>query len=194
MALTPSIRIDKAFDYRGAPKVFSNRYHFSGGTPADTAAWNTLKDAIILAEKAIYQGVGGGVEPNVDLIGAVGYEAGSDVPVYMDTFTVEPTGLFASADLTPGATAMLVRYATTARSAKNHPVYLYNYYHSALRTLGGDADALNPAQKVALEAYADAWLAGFSDGSHTLVRAGPNGATAVSRQVKAELTHRDFPR
>jgi hypothetical protein len=63
-----------------------------------------------------------------------------------------------------------------------------------MRDTGGDADDLNSAQKTALEEYADDWLAGFSDGTNTLVRAGPHGVTATARTVKPEITHRDFPR
>ena len=48
---TPSVRIVKTFNYRGAVKEYSNRYHFTGGTPADSTAWNALFDAITAQEK-----------------------------------------------------------------------------------------------------------------------------------------------
>lgn len=141
----------------------------------------------MLVEKTIFT-------DDVHIVGAVGYEAGSEVPVYSDAFSVAGTLSATNPDLCPGACAALIRYATTARSSKNHPVYLFNYYHGVLRTIGGSADTLNASQKTAMQAYADDWLAGFSDGSHTLVRAGPNGATATSRTVQDNITHRDFPR
>jgi hypothetical protein len=44
-----------------------------------------------------------------------------------------------------------------------------------------------------METYADHWVSGFSDGAHTLVRAGPNGATGFSPIVDDYIRHRDFP-
>jgi hypothetical protein len=86
-----------------------------------------------------------------------------------------------------------VRYSTTARSAKNHPIYLFNYYHGIGSDGSAGVDVLDASQKAALETYATAWMAGFSDGTITAVRAGPNGATATSRLVLPEVRHRDFP-
>ena len=54
VAATPSVRVVKLFQFRGADQHFSNRYHFNGGTPADGAHWKTLMDAIVAAEKLIY--------------------------------------------------------------------------------------------------------------------------------------------
>jgi len=186
MAATPSVKVIKSLGYRGGVHLFSNRYHFNGGVPADNTAWNALFDAIVLLEKAIYMN-------NVTIVQAVAYLAGSEVPVHSKDYTLVGTGAFASFQGCPGQDAALVRYATTARSAKNHPIYLFNYVHGVGNPGGGNNDTLNAAQKTAIESYATAWLAGFSDGTNTLVRAGPNGATATSRLVNGFITHRDFP-
>lgn len=186
MAATPSIRVTKTMPYRGATVRWSNRYHFNGGTPADSSHWTTLSDAIVTAEKAVHN-------TGITIVETVGYAAGSEVPVFSKTYSTAGTGAFGTGTLMPGDVAALVRFSTTARSVKNHPVYLANYYHGAYNATG-QPDTLNAAEKTALDSYAAAWISGFSDGTTTYVRAGPNGATATGYITKPLLTHRDFPR
>jgi hypothetical protein len=56
-----------------------------------------------------------------------------------------------------------------------------------------DNDLVATAQITALGVFAGLWIAGFSDGALTLVRAGPNGASATGSLAEEFLTHRDFP-
>lgn len=189
MATTPSIKIVKSFPYKGGTRQFSNRYHFNGGTPADSAHWTTLADAVTAAEKLVYKSGGG-----VTIVEAVGYAAGSDVPVFTKTYSLAVTGTITDGYAMPGDVAALIRWATTAKTKKNHPVYLFSYMHGVYGQGLGAEDLLSAQQKTLLETYATAWISGFSDGTNTLVRAGPNGATGVSRIVEQYLTHRDFPR
>lgn len=192
MATTASIRVVKQFTYRGVARTFSNRYHFTGGTPADSAHWTTLSDAVVLAEKAIFAASSAG---GADIIGTVGYASGSEIPVFNKTYatpgTLSAAGLFP----TPGDAAALVRYATAARTSKNHPLYLFNYYHGPL-TSGtvANRDTLATTQAAAMGTYASNWVTGFSDGTNTLKRSGPNGNTATGYLVETLLTHRDLPR
>src|SRR5215471_12348942 len=133
MAATPSIKLTKSFTYRGVTRHFSNRYHFVGGTPPDFSHWHALAAAIILVEKACYS-------TGPVITGATGYAAGSEVPVYTETFSTGGTLSGTGSIDPPGDCAVCVRYTTTARSSKNHPIYLYNYYHGArLPVAGGDA-------------------------------------------------------
>jgi hypothetical protein len=189
VATTPSLKVVKSFTYRGSPRLFSNRYHFNGGTPADSAHWTTLSDAVVTAEKAIYP-----ITNGCTIVATYGYAAGSDVPVFSKTYSTTSTGSFTAVAYSPGDVAFLVRYATAARTAKNHPVYLFNYYHCACWQSGGSPDVMNNAQNAAAATYAAAWISGFSDGTNTLHRAGPNGASATGQLVEAFLTHRDLPR
>jgi hypothetical protein len=188
MAARPSLRIVKQLNFKGGTRLYSNRYHFNGGTPADATHWHTLMDAVVTAEKAIHQS-------SVEIVEALGYAAGSDVPVatkvYTTAGTLSPVG---GNLLQAGEVAALTRYSTAAVSTKNHPIYLFSYYHYVFCHNGDpSADKLDVNQKAAMETYAGSWITGFSDGSITAVRASPNGAAATGHVVEEWVTHRDFP-
>jgi hypothetical protein len=186
MATTPSLKVTKSMAFKGGTKLWSNRYHFNGGTPANGTQWTALSDAVVTAEKAC-------LTPSVTIVSTTGYAAGSDVPVFSKTYST--AGTFAgSGQLPPGEAAALLRYSTTARTSKNHPIYLFNYMHAPIcSTSTNHQDELTSGQKTAYDTYAAAWISGFSDGVHTCVRAGPNGATATGHFTEEYVTHRDFP-
>lgn len=129
----------------------------------------------------------------VTITGTFGYAAGSDVPVFTKTYATAGTKSTTTASIMQhGEVAALVRYATAARTTKNHPIYLYNYYHCVAANAWNDQDKLETAWKTALQTYATAWIAGYSDGTNLYPRTGPNGHIATGSLVETYLTHRDF--
>lgn len=189
MAATPSIKVVKQFTRKGTVQRFSNRYHFNGGTPSDGAHWKTFMDLIPPEEKLIYPST-------VTIVEIIGYAAGSDVPVHTESYSVAGTlSIPVNCVQGPADSCGLVRYATTARTSKNHPVYLFNYYHGVLldTAITDGQDIIPSGQVSAYGEYADDWIAGFSDGVNTYVRAGPNGATGVGHFEDGYVRHRDFP-
>lgn len=129
------------------------------------------------------------------IIATVGYAPGSEIPVFNKTYTTQGTAAFANWNPLPGDAAACVRYSTADRSSKNHPVYLFNYYHAVGYQNTGDADTLNTAQKNALATYAASWITGFSDGAVTHKRCRPASTDlATGVLVQPLVTHRDLPR
>jgi hypothetical protein len=192
MAATSSIRVIKTFTYRGQPRTFSNRYHMGTAVPPDSSHWTTFSDAVVAAEKTIFESV---VLGGARIIGTVGYAPGSEVPVFNKTYSVEGTLSYTSLPPLPGDVAALIRWSTPDRSTKNHPIYLFNYYHG-VKNQGGftDSDLLNSSQKTAMATYGAAWVTGFSDGTTTFKRSRPSGDLATGVFVQDHVTHRDLPR
>jgi len=169
--------------------VWSNRYHFNGGLPADNAHWTTFSDLAVAQLKIP-------LPPSCSISLATGYAAGSDLPVFEKPYAVAGLLAIASGDFEgPGDSAYLCKWSTTARTSKNHPVYLFSYMHGVVLDHAGPPGKVVSYQRSRFNDYQLAWVAGFSDGTNTYVRAGPNGATgaAVGRGEPTYVTHRDFP-
>lgn len=187
MADTPSVKIVKHFGFRGGSRQWSNRYHFDGTEPPDLSHWTTLVNAIVAAEKACF-------DSNVGFDSAICYDPGSDLPLHTISLSGNGTATGWSAQAQAGEVCGLLRYSTDQRTSKNHPIYLFTYFHGVYATGGPPADTLYSSQKTAMQTYGNAWVAGFSDGAVTHHRAGPRGAVAQGAFVETYVTHRDFPR
>lgn len=185
-AVVPSVQVKKTFQFKDGARVWSNRYHFLGGVPPDAASWHTLMDAVVAAEKAIHTA-------EVTIVDVLGYNAGSDVPVAEKVYSTPGTGSFTGSPRA-GESAALLRWSTTAKSVKNHPIYCFNYYHHVWADTALDADKISIGQKNALQTYGNEWVAGFSDGGAVVAkRSSPAGHPTVSSLVEEFITHRDFP-
>lgn len=174
--------------FKGGSRVWSNRYHFNGGTPADATHWHTLMDNVVTAEKAV-------LGQHNTIVEALGYAAGSDVPVASKVYSTAGTHTVASGNTAPGEVVALVRYSTAARSTKNHPIYCFNYYHGIYIPVNNSTsdDLLLASMKTSFETYGASWISGFSDGSLTLTRCSPASHAATGMICEEYVTHRDFP-
>lgn len=185
--MVPSIRTIKTFTYRGAPQQFSNRFYFNGGTPADATAWHAFMDAVTNLEKIVYPA-------HVSVIRAVGFAAGSDLPVATKDYTI-PGTLGVVGNPTPGDCAAVLRMGTNKRSKKNHAVYCFSYFHGCEYTTSTtNADTLHPTQVTNVQTYGNGWLTGITAGGVTAIRATPDGHPVVGALVEPFISHRDFPR
>ena len=186
MATVPSLTVNKSIPFKGGVRITGNRYHFTGGTPSSDSNWHALMDAVVALEKVA-------LLTDVEIVECIGYAAGSDVPVSTKDYAV--AGTYALTDwVAPGECTALVRYATAARSTKNHPIYCFNYYHHvSVSNAAATCDYLDGGQRTAFETYSGDWVSGITAGGITAVRATPQGHSATGAVTEQMVTHRDFP-
>ena len=187
MAATPSIVVKKQTLFRGTLRTWSNRYHFNGGTPADNAHWTTFSDAVVNAEKACFAS-------STTIVETIGYAAGSDVPVFTKVYTTNGTLIAPSTAHQQLEVAALARWNTDQRTTKNHPIYLFSYWHAVWCQTGTNLGKLDTGQQTAMTTYATSWVTGFSDGTLTLNRAGPRGASGTTPLVETYAVTHQFPK
>jgi hypothetical protein len=184
-----SIRLVKTFPYRGDPvKQFSNRYYFDGGSPGDDSAWHALMDAWVGAEAGVHW-------TSVHIVEAYGYAPGSKVAVASKAYTQAGGMSSAGAEVMPGDCAAVLRQATTKRSIKNHPVYVFSYFHAVARALSPTTpDTLFGPSLTAYDSYGAALMNGITVGGRTYKRTTPDGHAVTGHLVDGFIGHRDFPR
>jgi hypothetical protein len=188
-----SLTVYKSITYKGSTRQWANRYHTNGPLTLTLAEFETLADAVVADEAAAVS--------DICVIDRATWSDASTATgtnphgntVYDKSYSTACTLAASGTVQVPGDCASYIRYSTDARSEKNHPIYLFNFYHGVRYDSGSAHDVLAAAWVTAMQEYGDDWLAGFSDGTNVHVRCGPRGAVAQARSVPEYITHRDFP-
>lgn len=172
--------------YRGGTKAWSQLWHFTGADWSGQSQFNTLVDALV----AQLQGL---IPSDTSIVEAIGYNAGSSVPVF--TYTHTWTGTSSATSSARGALedCALVKFTTTQRSKKNHPIYLFKWFHAVYNAGAGSNETLLAGLKTNINANMNTILAGLSDGTNTRQYCGPFGAVAQSRITEDYIHCREFP-
>jgi hypothetical protein len=173
--------------YRGNTIHWSNRWFFN----QTVLPSNSDKDAIVAtmkAQEAIQY------SSRVTFLSAIWRAVGSEVPVY--TETLSGTGSMATTGRSscPGDCVAMLRFSTTQRTSKNHPIYLFKYFHDVYYDTGGDVDTVAALQQGRVLAYGNMMVTGVTQAGVTYKACGPHGAVAQGALAETLITHRDFPR
>lgn len=190
MAPMPSLKFGFEIPYRGGTKFTSTKFHFNGGTPSSDAEWLALWSAMWTDLRL-------GIAADVLLTNVNGYPNDTSPSAYV--WVGSSRGSFdRSADLSQAAiNCALLSWTTDARNSRGGPVYLRNFIHCVTAESETDLDTLLTAQLTPLNAFAakfDDAGAGYSDGTNTHKRAGPNGAVGLVGTCESKLTRRVLAR
>ena len=181
----PSIRVVKSFPRRGGTVTWSNRYYFTGSN-LTSGQFATLSAALQAEEVLLFAS-------NCSIVEFIQYDAGSDVPVATNAVSVAGTLSMSGKEHCTSDSCGLIRFSTSQRTSKNHPIYLFKYMHGVVITAGDAGDTVNSTLKTRYDNYANDIVAGFSDGTSTRHITGPQGAVAIGQTVSPYVHHRDFP-
>lgn len=172
--------------YRGGTKTWSQLWHFTGPDWANAGQFTTLRTALLGQ-------ITGLLPSDTHAVSATAYNAGSSVPVFTDTFSTAGSSTASGGVVTPLEDCALVKFTTTQRTTKNHPIYLFKWFRAVRAGGAGAAETLDSGLKGNINSNMGTILAGLSDGTNTRQYCGPFGAVAQTRIVETYVHAREFP-
>lgn len=183
--------IVKRFPYKAlTDEEWSNKYWFTGATPADDAAWNALFNALTAQEKTCYT-------DNTNIVRGYGYssDAADAVAVWSKDMTVAPNApiagtLATTGEKIPGDTAAWVRWGTSRFNTKGRRIYLRKYFHDVQKNTA-TREALTSAAITALTAFGAKMRDGTFLDARTLTAQGETD-TLVGHGISPYLTRRQL--
>lgn len=181
----PSIRVIRTAPYKGGSRIWGQRYFMSGADYSE-AEFEILTDYLRDELKTV-------TLDDSSIIEYIGYNIGSDVPVFTKTVTTAGTYPSSGEPIMPLEVCALARLTTDVRTTKNHPIYGFKYFHHVQNNGGSDHEMLRTGYATTLEGIMADFLTGFDDGDSTRNWCDAKGAVFQEATVATELTHRDFP-
>lgn len=180
------IKFQFEFSWRGSTKTWSQLYHLTQGSWQDQTHFNAASDAIWnLIKQAL--------PARNTLDSTVGYNPGSFLPVYSKAYGSAGTYTDTSNPQAPGEACMLWKFATDQRTSKNHPIYLFKWFHGMQTDGATSPDTLRAGIASTAASVISSLVAGISDGTLTRHYCGPFGAVAQSGTCNPKLHMREFP-
>jgi hypothetical protein len=204
MASACGLTIVKRFPYRGdTTEEFSNTYWFTGGPPADDAAWLALWTAMTTAEKPLYGAttqIIRGYGYNDDTGHKPGDEGDVAPSVWGIDLRIAPNtvinGSFSAGALytAPGDSAVWVRWKTSRRTNPGgKAIYLRKYFHPAYHAVQADGDTVAPTWVTNANTFGAKLYDGTLPGARKITTAGVND-TILSHGASPYITTRTLKR
>lgn len=187
------ITVIKRFTYRGdASEEWSNSYALSGSTPADSGAWRTLFDALVLQEKTLYNA-------GVTVVAGYGYDGipeKGDHAIWSVDMTVSPNTpvagtLSGAGSVMSGDQAAWVRWGLDRFNPYGKRVYLRKYFHGGILIANG-GDTLSATTTTNLTAFGAKLRDGSFAGARTIVD--KDGNVPIGHAVSPFVTTRTLKR
>lgn len=152
-APTTGLVVIKRFPYRGdSTEEYSNKYLLTGDTPASSADWRNLFNALAAQEKTLYPSL-------VEIIRGYGYDSPDEdaTAVWSVDLTVSPNTPIAGnytvgGTRCPGDAAVWVRWGLDRFNSKGKRIYLRKYFHPAYSD-GTTYDQVHSAWVTAANAF-----------------------------------------
>jgi hypothetical protein len=172
-------------EYRGGTKEWSQLYHFTG--PAWTlTTFNDFTDALLPDLRNC-------LDNAHTVTGRIAYDAGSSVPVFDEGLSLAGTSTATGGIRAALEACGLARFTTDQRTTKNHPIYLYKWFHGVWAADNPRPELLSGTLRTQIGTFAALIVAGVSDGVQVRQYCSPRGAVAQDHLIEEYLHMREFP-